>query len=62
MKGRRPGKERKEGGMDSTSTADYEQAYPRTTMRMKITSEMSVKFEFSLVDVPTNALLYAVDL
>lgn len=48
--------------MDSTSTADYEQAYPRTTMRMKITSEMSVKFEFSLVDVPTNALLYAVDL
>lgn len=53
---------RREGGTDSTSTADYELAYPRAAKRMKITSEMSVKFEFSLIYIPTNALLYADDL
>lgn len=48
--------------MDSTSTAQNKQAHARTTMRMKITSVMSVKFEFSLIDAPTNAPLYADDL
>lgn len=41
----------KEGGTDSTSTADSSQAHPRMTVRMKITSETSVKFECSLIGV-----------
>lgn len=39
----------KEGGTDSTSTAQYKPACTRLTMRRKISSFLtSVKFEFSL--------------